>query len=812
MSRPRVAFLSRGVANGVGETLWKSMRAAAEKHDVDLVVLEGGSLGQDGSLIYELVTSQRFDGVLGWASADIVPQLKFYSARFSRIPFVSVSLPVEGFPVIRVDTYQAVRKAMAHLIQDHGHRRIAYIRGAESNNYYRDRYKAYVDALAEAKIPFDPQLVSEPFASVSDQTGVEMIRLLVDERHLVPGKDFTALMGVTESSVVMAARALKGRGFRVPADVAVISADNSASFRAESPRMTAMINPFQQQAELALVSLLCLISGVDIDREQILEARLELNQSCGCLSSSSQLARAGNSALRETKARRGSFPFGRSRTKDLPDFDAGLLEGKQACAEYLGKFAAETGFGFADISPSMDQYIEHCFRAVRSHQLDDLLTATDLFLAECAKAQVPIRFVQDIVSVLRRVMWSVVHDPVEGLPIEDYWGLARVHIAEFSVLVEQGVSVRSETAFSSLRDLLRALSSHFDDAKLFETLTKLLPSVEVPECHVVVYEGPPPYKFLEPPAAHSRLIYSYANGARVSLPPDGILFSTRDILPEGRMPTNRRWDYHINPIVFTGQQIGYLVLYSGPENRDLYGSMANQLANTLQGTQLLRKGAASEHQLQKTLGTVLSKASEVNERSQTIASLIQEISGTMAGLTEDIRHIMAQAVEVMAITDRSVGFAGGTSKTIAELTRQSESIGTITGIISDVAERTRILSINASIEAARAHEAGRGFVTIAHEVKKLAEETGKSTVHINGMIQTIRENTGSAQDGIGKIVTVTNQINELSKAIEAAVARHTESSADIARKLAEATKGSQGISEAISDLTSLGTDQGSRGQ
>jgi len=408
-------------------------------------------------------------------------------------------------------------------------------------------------------------------------------------------------------------------------------------------------------------------------------------------------------------------------------------------------------------------------------------------------------------------MWSVVHDPVEGLPIEDYWGLARVHIAEFSVLVEQGVSVRTETAFSSLRDLLRALSTLCDEAKLFETLSKLLPSVEVPECHVVIYENPPPYKFLEAPAPTSRLVYSYSNRTRVSLPPEGIAFSTLDILPEGRMPTNRRWDYQINPIVFTGQQIGYLVISNGPGNRDLYGSMANQLANTLQGTRLLQKGAASEHQLQKTLGTVLAKASEVNERSQTIASLIQEISGTMAGLTNDIRHIMAQAVEVMAITDRSVGFAGGTSKTIAELTRQSESIGTITGIISDVAERTRILSINASIEAARAHEAGRGFVTIAHEVKKLAEETGKSTVHINSMIHTIRENTGSAQDGIGRIVMVTNQISELSKAIETAVARHTESSTEIALKLSEATKGSQGISEAISELTSLGSHSGIRG-
>ena len=157
-----------------------------------------------------------------------------------------------------------------------------------------------------------------------------------------------------------------------------------------------------------------------------------------------------------------------------------------------------------------------------------------------------------------------------------------------------------------------------------------------------------------------------------------------------------------------------------------------------------------------------------SDRSAQIASAAHEMSQTVVEIAKNASSIAASASgtaniarEGENIVEKSVSEVKDIAKTVSEsskvmvsLGERSKQIGDIIRVISEIADQTNLLALNAAIEAARAGEQGKGFAVVADEVRKLAERTAKATSEIGSMI-------GAIQDEVQKSVTSMGEVSKM---------------------------------------------------
>ena len=639
--RYTIGLLTDIVAGSYAADIVRAAEEFTRAEDINLLNFSGGILDNpngfwsEANTIYDLVAPENVDalvvasGMLGaYISTD---ELKAFFERFP-IPVVSLGMGLEGVPSVLPDNYTGLHAAIMHLVKDHGHRRIIFLKGPEGHPEAEERYQAYADAMTQNGLSVAPELVLP--GDFLEITGRDMISSLIDAK----GADFDALVAANDEMAFGAIEALQKHGIRVPYDVAVVGFDNTRRCDFVMPPLTTVQQPIKGMVVQSIKMLLVQLAGEEVPGQMVLPTELVLRQSCGCQTSTVIEAALGSVS---------------SKVEVLNKEEALEIVVFQRREEILFEMRQVVDNNIRGLKPDWAERLLDAFWAAltteSSHEaLDDFLPVLNEILRDVVIGGNDVRVWQGIISVLRREILPFLRGK-ELLQAEDIWQQARVVMGEISHWVPSYEAQQAAHRAEILRDISANLISAFDVGELLDALAYHLPRLGIGCCYLSLYEDP------QNPVETSRLMFALNEQGRITLESGGQVFPSRQLVPDDIMSRAERYGLIVAPLYFKEEQFGFVLFAEGQPEEIIYEVLRGEICSALQGALLVEKHEQTEQAISKRVSE-LELVAQVSTATSTIletTDLLQRVVDLIKdsfGLYHTHIYLLNEAADTLILT------------------------------------------------------------------------------------------------------------------------------------------------------------------
>ncbi|QEN05974.1 GGDEF domain-containing protein [Thiospirochaeta perfilievii] len=494
------------------------------------------------------------------------------------IPIISVGLTLPGCYNILVDNRMGVFNLMNHLIVDHGKKRVAFIKGPDTNREAFERFEAYKESLNHNNIPFNYKLISPGNFTPGD--GRKGLSLIMDIRK----ESFDAVFCCHDLSAYEVIQSLQSRGYKVPEDVVVVGFDNFDLSSSFSPALSTVKQPVYNIGLIVGEYIDGITRGKNISKDLLIDTQIVLRESCGCI-------RSINSDLKFKKP---------EKERSIEE----LVQKAQGIILESNKFKYEVGEYNKKLQKSISFFSAKLLESIKNRDSIILLKEIKELQMGTSSMDLDLPFWKYVLEEYNLVILEGLLDSELQLYISSILNMALIILYENErKLVDvQNVDNRSIIQYTNeIGDLLLTCKN---DEELKKILKNGLSTVRIDNCFIVLFTNKEDVGELY-----------FSRNMENLFENDSYEFNLRSIIP------NNLGKASLKSYIFCGLQVnksyvGYILIENGDYPNMMYSFISKKVSYGFKNISLIKKMNSYAMELEEAVKERTAELEMANKRLQ----------------------------------------------------------------------------------------------------------------------------------------------------------------------------------------------------